>query len=213
VAISLKPGRQLSSLLSLTGKIIDVSQFSQERMTYIPEESKVLYRSKDGKNEKTFDAIEWLAAMPARRSLAKMGAPRFPTRENKWFVTMVTTATSVGVNGRKQMRTDGCLPSCSPMNHPRGTARTGQGLPVWGGLIQKIYEIDPLTCPKCHGPMAVIAFIEAEDVIERPQSPIFRPSETEFLSLGVESQRSVTGPSCRTEPFPEPVPTHRPCRA
>jgi Putative transposase len=24
---------------------------------------KVLYRSKDGKNEKTFDAIEWLAAM------------------------------------------------------------------------------------------------------------------------------------------------------
>jgi len=28
-------------------------------------------------------------------------------------------------------------------------------------------KIDPLTCPKCHGPMAVIAFIEAEDVIEK----------------------------------------------
>ena len=37
----------------------------------------------------------------------------------------------------------------------------------WARLIQKIYEIDPLTCPKCHGPMAVIAFIEAEDVIEK----------------------------------------------
>jgi len=32
-------------------------------MTYIPEESKVRYQSKDGKEEKVFDALEWLAAM------------------------------------------------------------------------------------------------------------------------------------------------------
>ena len=37
--------------------------FSPERMTYLQEESKVLYQSKDGKMEKTFDALEWLAAM------------------------------------------------------------------------------------------------------------------------------------------------------
>ena len=36
---------------------------SQERMTYIQEESKVLYQSKDGKKEKAFDALEWLATM------------------------------------------------------------------------------------------------------------------------------------------------------
>jgi len=34
------------------------ASFSQERMTYLPDESQVLYRSKDGKNEKTFDALE-----------------------------------------------------------------------------------------------------------------------------------------------------------
>ena len=39
------------------------ASFSQERMTYIPEESKVIYRSKDDKNEKDFDALEWIAAM------------------------------------------------------------------------------------------------------------------------------------------------------
>jgi len=33
--------------------------FSQERMTYIPEESKVIYQSKHGKEEKIFDALEW----------------------------------------------------------------------------------------------------------------------------------------------------------
>jgi hypothetical protein len=39
------------------------ASFSQERMTYLQEESKVLHQSKDGKMEKTFDALEWLAAM------------------------------------------------------------------------------------------------------------------------------------------------------
>jgi hypothetical protein len=32
-------------------------------MTYIQEESKVLYRSTQGKEEKIFEALEWLAAM------------------------------------------------------------------------------------------------------------------------------------------------------
>jgi hypothetical protein len=35
------------------------ASFTQERMTHITDESKVIYRSKDGKNEKDFDALEW----------------------------------------------------------------------------------------------------------------------------------------------------------
>ena len=37
--------------------------FSQERMTYIPEESRVVYVYKNGKEKKEFEALEWLAAM------------------------------------------------------------------------------------------------------------------------------------------------------
>jgi hypothetical protein len=37
----------------------------------------------------------------------------------------------------------------------------------WAQLIQKIYEVDPLVCPKCTGPMRVIAFIEQADVIRK----------------------------------------------
>jgi hypothetical protein len=33
------------------------------RHPYLPEESKVIYGSKDDKDEKVFDALEWLAAM------------------------------------------------------------------------------------------------------------------------------------------------------
>ena len=39
------------------------ASFFQERMTYLPEESKVIYQSKDGKEDRVFNALEWLAVM------------------------------------------------------------------------------------------------------------------------------------------------------
>jgi hypothetical protein len=57
-----RPWRTWPATLVRLWRIIRAS-FSQDRMTYIPEESKVLYRSKDGKKENMFDALEWLAAM------------------------------------------------------------------------------------------------------------------------------------------------------
>ncbi|MDY7037786.1 MAG: hypothetical protein SV375_16685 [Thermodesulfobacteriota bacterium] len=37
----------------------------------------------------------------------------------------------------------------------------------WARLIQKIYEVDPLTCPKCKGRMRILAFIADEEVIKK----------------------------------------------
>ena len=37
----------------------------------------------------------------------------------------------------------------------------------WARLIQKIYEVDPLTCPQCQGPMRIISFIEDQEVIDK----------------------------------------------
>ncbi len=37
----------------------------------------------------------------------------------------------------------------------------------WARLIQKIYEVDPLTCPKCKGRMSILAFIKDEEVVEK----------------------------------------------
>ena len=39
-------------------------------------------------------------------------------------------------------------------------------------LIQKIYEVDPLVCPRCQGEMKIISFMENFDVIKK----IFRIS-------------------------------------
>lgn len=40
----------------------------------------------------------------------------------------------------------------------------------WAAMIQKVYEIDPLVCPKCGKEMRIIAMIEKRDqpdVIEK----------------------------------------------
>jgi len=34
----------------------------------------------------------------------------------------------------------------------------------WSHFIRKVYETDPLTCPKCHGEMRIISFIDQSDV-------------------------------------------------
>ena len=35
----------------------------------------------------------------------------------------------------------------------------------WARLIQKIYEVDPLVCPKCQGAMRIVSSIEDPSVI------------------------------------------------
>ena len=37
----------------------------------------------------------------------------------------------------------------------------------WARLIQKIYEVDPQTCPKCFSKMRVISVIEDEEIIKK----------------------------------------------
>ena len=35
-----------------------------------------------------------------------------------------------------------------------------EGRPRWARLITKVYEADPLLCPRCGGPVRIIAFID-----------------------------------------------------
>jgi hypothetical protein len=37
----------------------------------------------------------------------------------------------------------------------------------WARLIQKIYNVNPLLCPKCLGSMKIIYFIEDEEIISK----------------------------------------------
>jgi hypothetical protein len=61
---------------------------------------------------------------------------------------------------RKEKGTDDSIPCLIESEGDNKTLRRN-----WARLIQKIYEVDPLICPKCKGSMRIISFIEDAQVI------------------------------------------------
>jgi hypothetical protein len=48
----------------------------------------------------------------------------------------------------------------------------------WAEMIRKIYEVDPLVCPRCGGRMRVVAFLTEYAVVDR----IIRHLELTFVA-------------------------------
>ena len=126
---------------------------------YLPEESKVIYESKacprhgsgNAQREKVFDALEWMAAMSSH----------VPDKGEQ-MVRYYGYYSNVSRGKRKKRNQDEGLPC---ILEPEGSSKEYRK--NWARLIQKIYEMDPLTCPKCQGQMRIIAFIEDEEVIQK----------------------------------------------
>ena len=63
---------------------------------------------------------------------------------------------------RKKAQTDHIIPSIMPNELSSKEAKQN-----WARLIQKIYEVDPLICPKCQGPMRIISIIDDFGIIDK----------------------------------------------
>ena len=64
--------------------------------------------------------------------------------------------------GRRQKeKTDAAIPAIIESDNTSPAKRK-----EWARLIQKIYEVDPLICPKCKGAMKIISFIDQPEVIK-----------------------------------------------
>jgi hypothetical protein len=121
------------------------------RFALIIKRPKSFYRSKDGKKENAFYALEWLAAM---RSLVP--------NKGEQMVRYYGYYSNVSRGNRKEQNEDELIPSVLESDESSKERRKN-----WATLIQEIYEVDPLTCPKCHGLMRIIGVIEDQDVIKR----------------------------------------------
>ncbi len=147
----IQPGEE-EAMENLARYIIRAS-FSQERMTYFPEDLKVVYRSKDDKEEKIFDALEWLAAM----------CSHVPNKGEQ-MVRYYGYYSNLSRGKRKKQDMDDIIPSIlAPEDSSKAYRKN------WARLIQKIYETDPLCCPKCSGKMKILSFIEDPEVTRLPR--------------------------------------------
>ena len=143
-------------------------------MTYIPEESTLLYPSKDGKRENIFEALEWLAALCSH-------VPNKGEQMVRYYGYYSPACRGIIREKRKKRNQDELIPCILESDESSKEHRKN-----WGRLIQKIHEVDPLICPKCSGKMKVISEIEDQDFIKKILKHL------ELLSPG----QSITRPRC-----------------
>jgi hypothetical protein len=161
------------------------ASFSQERMQYLEQEGTVVYTGKDRKTNKVFPAMEWLAAM----------CTHIPNRGEQ-MVRYYGYYSNVARGKRKEAGNDDVVPC---ILEPQGELKAFRK--SWARLIQKIYEVDPLICPKCQGKMRVISAIDDRQVIRailehlgiwqvrsRPPPKIHDPPNIEYASADLQIQ-------------------------
>jgi hypothetical protein len=133
------------------------ASFSQERMTYIAAcdsadgMAKVIYESKDGKATKTFDALDWLAQL----------VTHIPNKGEQ-MVRYYGYYSNKSRGLQKKEGTDNEVPALI-----ESEVSSQQFRKNWARLIQIIYNVSPLLCPKCLGSKRIIAFNEDNEAIKK----------------------------------------------
>jgi len=107
--------------------------------------------SKDGRTSKMFHALDWVAQLTTH----------IPDKQEQ-SVQYYGYYSNKSRGLRKKAGRDDEVPALVESDVSPKESRKN-----WARLIQKIYETDPLICPKCQGEMRVIAFIEQQPVIRK----------------------------------------------
>jgi hypothetical protein len=129
----------LPKYFGLKGAVVNISiwevaiiraSFSQERLSYIREDSKVIYNSKDKANAKEFDVLDFIASI----------CSHIPNR-NEQMVRYMGFYSNV-CRGRRKKDITCESDFVIEEDNNKGCNKT------WARLIKKIYEVDPLICPQ-----------------------------------------------------------------
>jgi len=140
--------RFTQSMENLARYIIRAS-FSQERMNYISEQSKVIYKSKNGNNTKEFDATDFIANI----------CSHIPNKNEQ----MIRYTGYYSNTSRGRRKKQGACESDFVIEDDNNKGANKS----WARLIKKIYEVDPLICPKCGGQMRIIALLEDYKIVKK----------------------------------------------
>lgn len=108
-----------------------------------------------GRDVETFDPAEFLARVIMHISESR----RHLVRYYGWYSNVL--------RGKRRRDEEG-VPE---LNESPGKGEDGPDARAmrraWAQLIRRIYEVDPLACPKCGAEMKVIAFITEHEVVDK----------------------------------------------
>ena len=139
--------------------------FSVEKMTYLPQNGRVVYHSRMNqttrRNFEVFTAVDFLAAVT--RHIPDNGAQI--VKYYGWYSNKARGQRARNAVGRAGP--PGPPSSAeSAIADPQSKIRKKIPSRTWRELIKKIWNTDPLLCPKCGGEMRLISLIEDRQVIE-----------------------------------------------
>ena len=139
--------------------------FSVEKMTYLPQNGRVVYHSRMNqttrRNFEVFTAVDFLAAVT--RHIPDKGAQI--VKYYGWYSNKARGQRARNAVGRAGP--PGPPSSAeSAVADPQSKIRKKIPSRTWRELIKKIWNTDPLLCPKCGGEMRLISLIEDRQVIE-----------------------------------------------
>jgi len=156
---------------------------SLERLRYRPETGQVVYHGRCGDAgaapARIFPALDFLAGLCAHvpdsgQQLVRYYGAFSNARRISARASVSTSAPAAGVQAMRQ--DDFHSGDEFALSRRRSRAR----------LIRKVYEADPLVCPRCSGPLTIISLMGDGSVIEkilrhlmlcyRPESPPPRPA-------------------------------------
>ena len=159
--------------------------FSLEKMSYDPQSCTVIYRSRMHKalkrNFQVMHGSDWLVQLCAH----------IPDR----FEHLVRYAGWYSNRSRgKRKRTE--PQPAEVVAHDADTREAARVRSTWARLIHKVHEVDPLECPRCKGPMRVIALIRDKAVIRKILT---------HLGLWVPQTTAESGPAPPAADPPRPA--------
>jgi len=130
--------------------------FALEKMTYDGKTGMVIYRSKFHaslkRNYQLLPAVQWLSLLLAHIPDKYEHLVRY----YGWYSN----------RARGERKDDKNAHSTCTL-HLDETPLDRKSKANWARLIQKVYEVDPLVCPKCNHTMRIIAVIDNDAIIRR----------------------------------------------
>ena len=138
---------------------------SLARLRWTPGSVTATYLPRDGHDEKaeTLDALDFVARLlahvpdPRRHLVHYYGAYSNVVRGKLKAQSQAQQAESLASG-------PGALSPPPPASVSPSLAALSRG---WAQLLSRVYEIDPLVCPRCQGVMRVVSFITERRVIRR----------------------------------------------
>ena len=130
---------------------------SQERLIYIPSSAvpdglaRVIYKGKNSNVRESFTALDWLARL----------VTHIPNKGEQ-LVRYYGYYSNKSRGMRKKTDIDIETPAPVDSDITKKELRRN-----WARLIQKIYQTDPLLCPKCSGHMRIISIIEDLAIVKK----------------------------------------------